>query len=160
MSEQHDGNEGHSGIRVIPPFILVPALLIALVLDWIWPSRVGLPDALRWLIGFCLLVSPFLFLPSIVAAFRRAQTGFDVRQVPQSLVTEGLYRYSRNPIYVLLIAFTAGVGLIINNPWIFLTLVPAIAFLHVAVVLPEEAVLENRFGQDYLDYKRRVRRWI
>ena len=94
------------------------------------------------------------------AAFRRAGSEYDVRRVPQGLVTTGAFRYSRNPGYVLMIAFCAGIGLAANNPWVFLALVPAIFIVHYRVVLREEAVLEKQFGEDYLEYQRRVRRWI
>ena len=140
--------------------VLLAALAISFLFDWIWPTRVGLPDAARVTLGAVLVVAPFLILPSIFAAFRRAGAEFDVRRVPGGLVVEGAYRYSRNPGYVLGIAFCAGIGMVANNPWTFLLLVPALAVLQIGVVLPEEAVLENRFGEDYLGYKRRVRRWI
>lgn len=160
MNDQLEPSAGDTGIRIFPPIVLLAALIAAFVLDWIWPSRVGLPDSVRLVIGIALIATPFIFFPSVFAAFRRAGAEFDVRRIPEGLVTEGLYRYSRNPGYLIFIAFTAGIALVANNPWIFLTLVPAILVLHVSVVLPEEAVLENRFGEDYLEYKRRVRRWI
>ena len=75
-------------------------------------------------------------------------------------MTGGAFRYSRNPGYVLMVVFSSGIGLVTNNPWVFLALVPAIMVVHYRVVLREEAVLEKQFGQDYLDYQRRVRRWI
>ncbi len=160
MTEGPGRPPDHTGIRIIPPFVFVAALAIAFCLDWLWPARVGLPDILRWLIGAILIVAPFLVLPSVFAAFRRAGSEYDVRRVPGGLVTEGAFRYSRNPGYVLMVGFCAGVGLAANNPWVFLALVPAILVVHYSVVLKEEAVLEKQFGQDYLDYKRRVRRWI
>lgn len=160
MTDRTDTGDEDTGIRVYPPVVLLAALVLAFGLDWIWPSRVGVPDIARFVIGGGLIALFFLAIPSIAASFRRAGVAFDVRRVPHGLVTDGLYRYSRNPGYVLGIAFCAGVGLVSNNPWVFLTLAGAIAVIHVAVVLREEEVLENRFGEDYLDYKRRVRRWL
>ena len=150
----------HSGIHTIPPIVLLAALVAAFALDWAWPTRVGLPDVLRWIIGSALIVVPLLVMLSVLAAFRHAGSDYDVRRVPNGLVTGGAFRYSRNPGYVMMIGFGAGVGLLANNPWIFLALVPAILIIHIRVVLREEAVLEKRFGEDYLAYQRRVRRWI
>lgn len=160
MTDPQDRPPEDTGIRIIPPFVFLAALAVAFLLDWLWPSRVGLPDFLRWLIGGAFIVAPFLILPSVFAAFRRAGSEYDVRRVPQGLVTTGAFRYSRNPGYVLMIAFCAGIGLAANNPWVFLALVPAIFIVHYRVVLREEAVLEKQFGEDYLEYQRRVRRWI
>jgi protein-S-isoprenylcysteine O-methyltransferase Ste14 len=149
-----------TGIRIIPPLVFLASIAAAFLLDWLWPARVGLPDVLRWVLGAALIVAPFLVLPSIMAAFRRAGSEYDVRRVPRRLVTGGAFRYSRNPGYVLMAGFCAGVGLAANNPWVFLAVVPAILVVHYSVVLKEEAVLEKEFGEDYLQYKRRVRRWI
>ena len=160
MSTSTDQLPDDTGIRIIPPFVLLGALAIAFLLDWIWPTQVGLPDIVRFLLAGIFIVAPFLIMPSIFANFRRAGSEYDVRRVPQGLVTDGVFRFSRNPGYVLGIAFCAGVGLAANNPWVFLLLVPAIAGIHFGVVLREEVVLENQFGDVYLEYKSRVRRWI
>ncbi len=160
MTDAQDQALQDTGIRIIPPFVLLAALILAFGLDWLSPSRVGLPDAVRWALGAILIVAPFIILPSVLASFRRAGQHYDVRRVPRSLVTEGAFRFTRNPGYVLGVAFCAGIGLIANNPWVFLALVPALAILHYTVVLSEEAVLEKQFGEDYLEYKQRVRRWI
>jgi protein-S-isoprenylcysteine O-methyltransferase Ste14 len=160
VTEGADRPREETGIRIIPPLVFLAGLAVAFGLDWLWPARVSLPDILRWLIGGVLIAAPFLVLPSIMAAFRRAGSEYDVRRVPGGLVTGGAFRYSRNPGYVLMVGFCAGIGLAASNPWVFLALVPAILVVHYSVVLKEEAVLEKQFGEDYLQYKRRVRRWI
>ena len=160
MNGGDNGAQEHSGIRTIPPVVLLAALAVAFLLDWVWPTRVAMPEVLRWIVGGALIVLPFLVAPSVLAAFRRAGSDYDVRRVPRGLVTEGAFKYSRNPGYVLMIGFGAGVGLLADNPWVFLALVPAIVIIHYRVVLREEAVLEKAFGEDYLAYQRRVRRWI
>lgn len=160
MTDRSDGASEDTGIRVYPPVVLFVALAAAFLLDWLWPSRVGLPDTARFVIGGVLLVVPIIVMPRILAAFRRVGAEFDVRRVPRGLATDGPYRFSRNPGYLAGASVCAGIGLLANNPWIFLTLVAALAFIHATVVLTEEVVLENRFGEDYLEYKRRVRRWL
>lgn len=155
-----DGADSHTGIRIIPPFVFLIALAAAFLLDWIVPAPVVIPDLLRWPIGILLVAAPFVLAPGIFAAFRRAGSEYDVRRVPQGLVTGGAFRFSRNPGYLAMIGFCAGVGLLADNPWVFLTLVPAILVIHYRVVLREEAVLEKQFGEVYLEYQRRVRRWI
>ena len=160
MTSDQAPDSGETGIRVIPPVVMLVALAAGFILDWVWPTKVGLPDLLRWVFGAALIVAPFLIMPSVLNSFRRSGSHYDVRKIPRGLVTDGPFRYSRNPGYALGIAFCAGVGLIANNPWVFLTIVPAMAIIHYSVVLREEEVLENQFGQDYLDYRRRVRRWI
>lgn len=160
MTDRSQALPDGTGIRVFPPVVLVIALAAAFALDWAWPSRVGLPDVARRILGVALIILPIVVMPMVLAAFRRVGAAFDVRRVPAGLATDGPYRFSRNPGYLAGVAFCAGIGLLADNPWAFLTLVGGLAFIHVTVVLPEEALLENRFGEVYLDYKRRVRRWL
>ena len=159
-SEQQRDGANDTGIWIIPPFVLLGALVVAFLIDWAWPTRVGLPDSLRLILGAILILAPFVIMPSVIMSFRRVGVHYDVRKAPTALVTDGAFRYTRNPGYVLGITFGAGVGFVANNPWVFLCLVPALAIIHYGVILKEEAVLENRFGEVYLDYRRRVRRWI
>ena len=156
---QSDASAG-TGIRVIPPLVLLAALVIAFLADWLWPLGFGLPALIRWPFGLVLALGPVAMLPSLFTAFRRAGSEYDVRKVPKALVTEGAFRYSRNPGYLGSVIFGVGIGILFNTAWVLLLMVPFAVIIHLAVVLKEERVLEREFGQAYLDYKRRVGRWI
>lgn len=97
-----------------------------------------------------------------VAAFRRHSTTVDptAPDKTKAIVTDSIYRHSRNPMYLALVVTLAGWGLFLQN-------VAALALLPVFVVYmtqfqikPEELVLQARFGPDYDDYMATVRRWI
>lgn len=155
-----DTGQKDSGIRVIPPAVFLAALILAFLADWLWPVRMGLPGPLRWPLGVALIVVPLALMPSIVAAIRRTGSDYDVRKVPKALVTAGPFAWSRNPGYVGMVVICVGVAVAFDDPWVFVFLIPAIVIVQVKVVLPEERVLETEFGEQYLGYKRRVRRWI
>ncbi len=72
----------------------------------------------------------------------------------------GPFRFSRNPGYATLQMIQVTVGLLLNNMWILLMTLPAVIVVHYVVVLGEEAYLERKFGDAYLEYKSRVRRWV
>ncbi|MGD8385312.1 MAG: isoprenylcysteine carboxylmethyltransferase family protein, partial [Lysobacterales bacterium] len=77
-----------------------------------------------------------------------------------TLVTGGLYRYTRNPMYLGMTLMLLGMALLLGS---VTALAPVAGFarvIHKRFVLPEEAFLEKAFGQAYLDYKLRVRRWL
>ena len=93
-------------------------------------------------------------------AFRRHDTSSDPKEEATAIVDTGLFRFSRNPGYLAAGALQAVLGLLFNSVWILLTIIPAMIVIHKVVVLREEAYLEDRFGEEYLDYKSRVRRWI
>jgi protein-S-isoprenylcysteine O-methyltransferase Ste14 len=77
-----------------------------------------------------------------------------------ALVTEGPFRYSRNPIYVALTLLYVGVALLINALWILLLVVPAVLVLRYGVIAREEAYLTRKFGDAYRQYTTQVRRWL
>jgi protein-S-isoprenylcysteine O-methyltransferase Ste14 len=76
------------------------------------------------------------------------------------LVTDGPYRFSRNPLYLSLTLMHAGIALIANSLWALLFLVPVTFAMSRFVIRPEERYLERRFGAAYERYRTSVRRWI
>jgi protein-S-isoprenylcysteine O-methyltransferase Ste14 len=77
-----------------------------------------------------------------------------------SIVDRGPFRISRNPMYLQMVFVCIGFAIILGNVWI-LALTPLCAWmLKRLVILPEEIYLEQKFGDVYLRYKRRVRRWL
>ena len=109
-------------------------------------------------IGFSIL--GFMFLILAYGSMLRGATTLNPSSHTDKLVTSGIYAFSRNPIYVGWFLFMLGLG--ISNLSIFVVLVSTLmlAVLYWAVILQEEEYLERRFGEEYLIYKSRVRRWL
>jgi len=148
-----------TGIRVIPPVLFGAALVIAVLANWIVPVQM-FPDFLRfWFGSIVIFASLVIIVPSIVA-FKRAKTPFDVRRPASALVSDGPFRYSRNPGYVALISLCIGIAMIVDNVFMLVTVVIATVYLQRFVVLAEERHMEAQFGEEYLEYKRKVRRWL
>jgi protein-S-isoprenylcysteine O-methyltransferase Ste14 len=72
----------------------------------------------------------------------------------------GPYRLSRNPIYLSMILLQVGVGIWTASLWFFILAAVCVALLTWGVILREERYLTRKFGDEYLSYKSRVRRWI
>lgn len=77
-----------------------------------------------------------------------------------SLVTNGLYRYSRNPMYVGLLTVLIGYAIWLGSITPFLLLPLFYWLITTQQIIPEENILKEKFGQEYLDYKKRVKRWL
>ena len=90
----------------------------------------------------------------------RAKTSFDARKPTSALVTSGIFRVSRNPTYLSLALLQAGLAFAFQSFWLLLLVVPAVALTHWGVVLREERYLDHKFGDEYSQYARRVRRWL
>lgn len=162
MPENHETKpdiNSKSGIRTIPPFIFITALAAAFIANYLWPMAL-LPNLLQYAVGIFLIVVSFLLIPSIFNKFRSAKTSLDVRKIPTNLLTDGAFAFSRNPIYLSMITLCLGIGVFFDNIWIIPSLVMAVIYLTVRVIQIEEAVLEEKFGETYLNYKKQVRRWL
>ena len=147
------------GIRIPPPVIYVAALAIGFVLNYLWPLS-PLSGSSRYVIGSVVPLVGGLIMPLVLRRFRRAGTTFDVRKPASALITEGPYRFSRNPSYVSLTLLYLGIGILLNNGWILILVAPVFLVMDLWVVRREERHLEAKFGEEYLRYKVAVRRWL
>lgn len=149
----------NSGVKIPPPVIFIVGLIIGFGLDYQWPAP-QLPTDVQFISGgFLILIS---FVPAIwgLKLFIKAKTNLDVRKPTHQIVTTGPYQWSRNPIYLSLCILYIGIAVAADSIWVLLFLVPAVFVIHHRVILREEAYLERKFGEEYINYKNSVRRWI
>lgn len=113
-------------------------------------------------VGLVLVVAALLIdFTSLITFFKKHTTPnpFQPRKT-QTLVTSGTYSFTRNPMYLGMVIMLTGWGIYLGSIAPFL-LIPAFVWtLTVMQIIPEEEILEEKFGQVYVDYKARVRRWI
>ena len=152
-------NQDNPGIRVPPPLIYLLPLVLGLLLD----RRVHVPllprPAARGL-GWSLLGGGALLSRWFLTTMR--ETGAPVRTdrpVPR-LTTEDPFRYTRNPGYLALAMIYAGIAILRISLWTILLLPSVLYVVQREVIGREERYLERTFGEEYLDYKGRVRRWV
>ena len=93
-------------------------------------------------------------------ALARAKTTHNVRQPTTTIVADGVFRYSRNPMYLSLTLLYLGIASLFNSLWMLLLILPVLVVVQLGVIAREERYLERKFGEEYLRYKARVRRWI
>jgi len=145
-----------------PPLIYLACLLLGLALDRVLPLPLALPGAalMPWMAGGGLILIGVAIMAAGIRNFSRAATPVPSNQPVRVLVTAGIHRWSRNPIYVGMFLVYAGIGIAARSPWILILALPLAIILRYGVVAREEAYLERRFGDAYRDYKARVRRWL
>ena len=95
-----------------------------------------------------------------LSLFSRHDTGLLPGQPTDALIEEGPYRYSRNPLYVGLLALSLGLALLLPTFWGLVLFPAAVLLILWGAIRPEEQFLHQRFGAPYEDYTRRVRRWL
>jgi protein-S-isoprenylcysteine O-methyltransferase Ste14 len=95
-----------------------------------------------------------------IGRFRRAGTAAEPWRPSTALVTGGVYRFTRNPMYLAMVLLHLGLALAVDSA-VALALLPSLlALVQAGVVLREERYLERRFGDEYRRYRASVRRWL
>jgi protein-S-isoprenylcysteine O-methyltransferase Ste14 len=147
------------GLPVHPPVVYLLALLIGIGLNYLRPIPL-LPGWWGGIAGLVLIVLGVAIMPPVVLQFRRAGTPFNPHQPASALITNGPYRFSRNPAYVALTLWYLGIGLLLNNAWVLLLVLPVLFIMDRWAIRREERHLEAKFGGEYVRYKSTVRRWL
>jgi protein-S-isoprenylcysteine O-methyltransferase Ste14 len=155
-----DPSSDTPGVIAPPPLITFAALGIGFALEAVWPLATLPAPEVRHVLGIALALGAFAVPLDSFRRFRRAGTSVETRHATTALVTNGLYRFSRNPIYVSMGTGVAAVGIAAGSLWVTVMVVPLMVMLHYGVVRREERYLERKFGDDYRRYCARVRRWL
>jgi protein-S-isoprenylcysteine O-methyltransferase Ste14 len=153
--ETHDA----VGIGVNPPLVYGGTLALGLLLNRLVP-RAFLPRVAARVAGAALCALGLgIGMPAFLT-MRRAHTNVRPDLPTTALVVSGPFRYSRNPIYLSLAVLYAGIATLANALAAILLLPAVIAVIDRGMIAREERYLEQKFGDEYRDYRARVRRWI
>jgi len=145
--------------RIIPPIWLFLTLIaIWLVHRW-WPLA-SIDGTWRLFLGGLLAVAGITMAATSSGEFKKAGTPVIPFECSTALVTSGLFRYTRNPMYLGMIVLLIGVALMLGSAGAFLPIPIFIWIIRSRFISGEERFLEEIFGEPYLAYKRRVRRWL
>lgn len=144
---------------VPPPFLYLATFFAGIGIDSISPWLPLWLHAFDWF-GWTLIVIGILLGPASAVLFLIRHTTLDPGGQPSKLVTDGAYRISRNPMYLGLSLLYAGLAIVLGYAW-SLVLLPIPWIVMSAVFIPrEEARMRAIFGEEFLEYSRKVRRWI
>jgi protein-S-isoprenylcysteine O-methyltransferase Ste14 len=148
-----------SGVIAPPPLVFLAGLGVGFALEALLPGS-SVPDALAWILGGALLLAGLALLFSFERAFTQKKTPANPWRPTTAIATDGPYRLTRNPAYLGMALVYVGIALCSQALWVLVPLPIVLAIIDRGVITREEHYLERKFGQEYLDYKRRVRRWV
>lgn len=160
MAETNSPDDPHGpGIRLHPPIIYAISILVGIGLSNAYPLAMPLE------IHGHLYGAIFLSLVCVLAGFSllefwRADTDARPDKPDSALITTGPFRYTRNPLYIGLTLIQITVATWYNNGWVLAMTIPSVIVITQYAIKREERYLEKMFGQDYIDYRQRVRRWL
>ena len=147
------------GVRLHPPIIYAISILAGIGLNNFWPQAMpyGLHNRAY---GVMLIVIALLLAGWSLYEFHKADTDVRPDKPDSALLVSGPYRFTRNPLYIVLILVQLTVAIWLDNLWVALLVILSIIVISRYAIAREEHYLETLFGQQYLDYKKRVRRWL
>ena len=145
-------------MKFYPPHYLL-AFSLCMLATWFFGETS--PQTLPFiLVGLSLIGFGFLLAFNSISRFIKAKTGVVPFSKSTALITEGFYKYTRNPMYVGMNSFLLGLLIILNNPINFIYLVIFFFIVRNLFVIKEEVQMLETFGEEYLAYKNKVRRWL
>ncbi len=154
-----DVEQDSAQVGVPPPLMLVACVLLGLGLHGAYPIQL-VPDALRFLLALPFFAVGVGTVFSCATVFKKAKTEIKPWKTTSTIITTGVYGFSRNPIYCSFVLVGASVAFAVNSLWVVLSQVLLVVILNKLVIQKEERYLEQKFGDEYRAYKERVRRWI
>ena len=159
MSADLPPDQDKPGIVIPPPLLFVLPLAVAFFGDKFVPIGF-IHGPLRWIIGSACVAAGLALNVIGFLTQRRAGTDPIPFHPTTRIVSHGLYRFSRNPMYLGFGLWTFGIAFLLNSVWMLLAAPIGLVLTDRLVIAKEERYLERKFGEEYLSYKRRVRRWI
>lgn len=115
--------------------------------------------SLAW-VGIAPIVGGIVVAMRAARQFERAGTSIIPLTSSSALVTDGMFAWSRNPMYSSMTAVLVGTAVLLDRAWPWIVVPIFVATLRLRFIRHEEALMETTFGQAYVDYKARVRRWL
>jgi protein-S-isoprenylcysteine O-methyltransferase Ste14 len=161
MSASNIGARDNPGVIAPPPLIFAGILAIGILIDRYFTGvSTHVPGLPRCAFATIMISFAAVFLGGALGLFRKARTRAEPWQPTTAIVTDGIYRYTRNPMYVGMALAYAGLAATVDSPIAFILLPAALLVIQHGVVLREEKYLQEKFGAEYLRYKSAVRRWF
>lgn len=147
--------------RIPPPLVMLLTAFAMWQFARLLP-RVEVDDTVRLVLAAMFLIDAVFCCLAGVYCFRRAHTTVDPLHPDKAsrLVTGGIYRVSRNPMYLGFALLLLAWAVFLASPWMLLGVPAFMLYLGRFQIQPEERALEQLFGQEFRDYRARVRRWL
>lgn len=143
----------------LPPVYLLIAVIAMLLLHIFLPVKVLFLPPFRYF-GIVIIFTGLAIVLWCSDYFKKYNTPIRPYQESTFLIREGLYRYTRNPIYFAMGIILFGGAVTLGSLSPFIVVPVFIIIIEKVFIVKEEEFLEERFGNDYLEYKKKVRRWF
>lgn len=149
-----------TGIRFPPPFIYALFFLAGYALQRFEPASLFAGQSWPGTVGWVMIGAGVAFAITAALTFRQAGTSVNPTKPATTVVAHGPFRLTRNPMYLSMAVIYLGGVLMLDSVWPLVLFPLTIWVIRTRIIALEEAYLESKFGAIYLDYKKKVRRWL
>ena len=152
---------GVAGVIAPPPLIFLGFLALSAILEAVIPTpTMALFPYVRYAAGTVLFIIGLVIGIAGIRGLRASGTNISTDLPATALVVDGIYRWSRNPLYLAMTLAYVGLAIAAGSAWAIVLLIPLLAVMNICVISREERYLEREFGDAYRAYKSRARRWL
>ena len=145
--------------KLLPPVWFLLSIILMIGLHWWLPIKQLIEPPFTYG-GIVAIVISILIVVACERIFRQKGTSNRPFEESSCLVNEGLFKYSRNPIYLGMVVFLIGLWLVLGSLSPLVVIPFFVGLIQSKFIKVEEKMLEEKFGEEYQEYKVRVRRWI
>ena len=154
-----DINQDHAGVKIPPPVIYFGLVFLGWGMNKLFPAPIGVSFIFKC-IGLIVVVMSIVLVAYVAVIFKKENTEIKPWLSTRKIIDYGPYAFSRNPIYVFGCGIPLGLSLVFDSYWVLFSFIPALMIVYHTAVKKEECYLQKKFGEEYLNYKSRVRRWL
>ncbi len=158
---EHESKQGGARVRFPPPLVFLAMIGAGVGLRYLLatPPLPG-PRPAQLVVGALFAVGAIALAGAAIGLFKKSGQDPAPWMPSPSLVLQGPYRFTRNPMYVGMTLMQIAIGFFLGNLWVVLLAALSLVIVHYLAVLPEEAYLDEKFGEPYRQYKKQVRRYL
>jgi protein-S-isoprenylcysteine O-methyltransferase Ste14 len=158
---QAGGEKDGAAVRFPPPLVPVIALVFGIAINaLVWPLPLPPSGIARYGTAVALLAVGLFLGGSALRLFARSGQDPKPWETTPEIIATGIYRFTRNPMYLGMGLLQAGIGVALANGWVVAFVPVTWLVIYLVAIRHEEAYLERKFGSAYTDYKQTVRRWL
>ncbi|OMH29469.1 isoprenylcysteine carboxylmethyltransferase family protein [Motiliproteus sp. MSK22-1] len=156
-----DKNKDKRGaaVKFPPPLVFLVFIAMAYGLHRVVPFAIGFSPGFNYS-GLAAVILGLAIILLAGLSLKRASTSIEPWKPTTQIVSSGVFAYSRNPIYIAFSLISIGIGVFLDSFWVVISCVPSSVAVYYLAIRKEERYLEKKFGEEYLAYKRKVRRWL
>jgi protein-S-isoprenylcysteine O-methyltransferase Ste14 len=156
-----DAPLANPGVNYPPPLLYVVGIVAGWFAHRRWPLPItGHTSATRTMLAVAFVLGWLALFAAAAGAFRRVRTTMIPNRPASALATTGIYRLTRNPMYLSLASLYVAVTLMLDSWWPLALLPVVLVAVDRLVIAREERYLSRAFPHDYDEYRRQVRRWL